>query len=235
MRKVAILSIVALLMVGAFAFADTPVPIYSWDASSAAWSEVTDPVAADATGLNTWTSSANDGILDPSYTYGGVQYSVLPGTPTWTQLPRITWNLHVSQWVYLSIQYLDYNIHVDIPGDYVVDSLSVHVKSNGGIFTYFNTGGWFSDGNYTIPTWGGYEVDTQAIPTQGLPANGTSAGFWYDFNDLDTMYTPTSPLTVGGPGAFEDTFYLWLGMRVDDEQPKGEYTTYLDIFIQSDP
>ena len=233
MRKVLILSIIAIFIVGAFAFADTSIPIYSWDASNTTWNVVNDAVVADATALNTWSSAGNDGILDLSY--GPVPYSVLPGTPTWTQLPRITWNLHISQWIYLSIQYLDYNMHVDIPGDYLVDSFSIHVKSNGGVFTYFNTGGDFSDDNgHTIPTWVGYEVDTQTLPTESLPQSG-SAGFWYDFGEVDTMYTPQAPLTVGGPCFFENTFYFWLGFRVSEEQCKGEYTTYLDIFIQSDP
>ncbi len=235
MRKVLILSAVAIFMLGAFAFGQTGIPIYTWNASTTAWTEVTNAVIADATAENTWTSSANDGILDPSYTYGGVQYSVLPGTPTWTQLPRITWNLHVSQWIYISIQYLDYNMHVDLPGDYVVDSLSIHVKSNGGVYTYFDTGGWLTDGTHSIPTWAGYKVDTQTIPTDALPSNGTSAGFWQDFADLDTAFTPEEPLTVGGPCAFENTFYIWLGFRVAEDQCKGDYTTYADIFIQSDP
>ncbi len=237
MKKVILLSIVALFVLGAVAFAQTSVPIYSWDASNLTWTEVTDPIIADATGANTWTSSADDGILDPSYTYGGVRYSVLPGTPTWVKLPTITWNLYVSQWIYISIQYLDYWMHVDLPGDYVVDSLSIHVKSNGGIFTHFNTGGWLTtlDQAHSIPTWAGYRVDTQDVPSEGLPADGVSAGFWFDFAQLNGMFTPEEPLTVGGPCFFENTFYIWLGFRVGEETCKGEYMTYVDIFIQSDP
>ena len=238
MRKALILSMVAIFIMGAFAFAAAP-PIYSWDSTNSAWTKVTVTAIASVTANETWTSAADDGILDPSYSYGGVRYSILPGTPTWTKIPTITWNLHVSQWIYISIQYFNYNIHVDLPGDYVVDSLSIHVQSNGGVFTYFNTGGWLADNSaepaHTIPTWAGYTVDEQANPTVGLPATGVSTDVWHDFAELDGMFTPEEPLTVGGPCFFENTFYIWFGFRVGEETCKGDYTTYADIYIQSDP
>ena len=234
MKKAILLSMVALFILGSFAFAQTPVPIFSWDASSGAWVEETNTIIADATSSNTWNTSA----LSTSVLVPGIgRFIVLPATPNWFKLPRITWNLKVSQWILISIQYLDYNMHVDMPGDYVVDSLSFHVVSNGGVFAYFNTGGWLTntDGTNSIPTWAGYKVDDQAHPTTGLPATGTSAAGWYDFSELNTMYTPEEPLTVGGPCYFESTFYIWFGFRVGVETCKGNYTTYADIFIQSDP
>ena len=246
MRKVLILSIVSIFIIGAFAFAAS-IPVYLWNGSG--WSEVATPAIASATATVAWDSAMNDGILDPSYTFNGTDYSILPGTPTWTQLPRIDWNLEISQWIYISISYTSYDMHIDLPGDYIFDNLYVTMKSNAGVYAYFITGGDFSftdDNNveHTIPTWAGYQVvsnsTTPSLPTIGLPTTaGISNAFWYDFNSLND-YNAENYITITDVDqacgcSLDETFRIWLGVRVGEKQCKGEYTTYADVFIQADP
>ncbi len=236
MKKVILLSMLALLIVSAIGFAGTHAPIYSWNASSTAWVEVTNTTIAAATGTGTWST----GGLSTSVQVPGIGYfMVLPASPTWFKLPRVTWHLKISQWIYISLQYLDYYIHVDMPGDYTIDSFSLHVKTNGGVFTYFRTGGYFTDENdpnNTIPTWLGYKVDTATGPAVGLPTTGTNNSFWYDMTWINSnVGSPAQQLTVYPGGYWEHTFQGWIGFRVGVEQAKGNYSTFLDIYIQSDP
>ncbi|GEM_PF-1396549 len=234
MKKVILLSMLALLLLGAIGLAQTNLPIFTWNATPGSWVEVTNATFADATGSNTWST----GALSTSVQVPGIGYfMVLPATPTWFKLPRINWTLNVSQWIYISVQYLDYLMHVDVPGDYTVDSFSIHVMTNGGVFAYFQTGGNLSGNDAgSIPTWLGYKVDDATAPALGLPANGDNNGFWYDMAYINANYgSPANKITLYPGGWWEHTFYGWLGFRVDYQQPKGEYTTWLDIYIQSDP
>jgi len=236
MKKIILLSLATLLLVSIVAFGATSIPIFTWDASTTAWVEVTNAVIADATGANTWST----GALSTSVLVPGIgRFMVLPATPTWFKLPTITWNLHVSQWIYISMQYLDYDLHVDAPGDYTVDSFTIHVYSNGGVYTYMDTGGYLTTTSGTplsIPTWLGYKVDSSTAPAIGLPANGANNAFWYDMLWINAnVGTPANKLTLYPGGWWEHTFYGWLGFRVDYTVAKGDYMTWLDIYIQSDP
>ncbi len=226
MKKVILLSMVALFLMGAISFAaGTFVPVLRWDATNTTWTSVATPAIASATAVNTWTSSANDGILDPSYTVGGVPFSILPATPTWTQIPRITWNVHISQWIYISIQYLDYYIHADLPGKYMTDDLSIHVVSNANTYVYFATGGDLTDGTNTMPTY--MAAFLSGVTHPGAPWTGD----WSSITSLPNG--PTNYMTVSTAG--DQTFHVWFGFEVGVEQPKGDYMTYVDTFIQSDP
>ena len=225
MKKVVLLSMVALFLMGAVAFAANP-PVLRWDASSTAWTTVATAAIASATADNTWTSASNDGILDPSYTVGGVAFSILPGTPTWTKLPRITWNVKISQWIYISIQYLVYNVHVDLPGKYMLDDLTIHVESNGNTYVYFGTGGDLEDNNSnTMDTY--FAAFTSGALYPGAPWTSD----WTSINDLPDQANYMKVNTIGG----SQTFTVWFGFDVGKYQPKGKYSTYVDIYIQSDP
>lgn len=232
MKKIVLLSMLAMLAIGVIGIAQTNLPMYTWAATPGAWVGVTNPIFADATGTNTWST----GGLATSVQVPGIGYfMVLPATPTWFKIPRINWTLNVSQWIYISVQYLDYLMHVDIPGDYTVDSFTIHVITNGGVYAYFQTGGNLSGNAGSIPTWLGYKVDDATAPALGLPLSGNNNAFWYDMGYINANYgTPAQEITVGS-GAWEHTFYGWLGFHVDYQQPKGAYSTWLDIYIQSDP
>lgn len=151
----------------------------------------------------------------------------------WYPLPKINLNAEISQWMFMSIQYLNYDIHVNMPGDYTLDSLTIQVETNGGVYAYFQTGGWFSD---IIPTWIGYKIDDSTLPPLGLPSNNSNNNFWHDMNLININYGNSGQkITIGGPSAWSHTFYGWLGFRVGNSVPKGQYSTYMDIYIQSDP
>ncbi len=248
MKKIVIFScLAALLLVSAIAFADADpeIPIYRWQGTpTTVWTEITNNILADATAANTWSTSAYASSVQLP---DGLYYVVLPATPNWLKLPRIDFTLFVSQWIFINIQYMDYTMHVDIPGDYTVDTLSFHVKTNGGVFAYFRTGGWLTDvssATNKIPTWAGWRVNSGALPTVGLPANGVSTGpnFWYDFDALNTLTGPTPATRVLLPfPTGEDTYHVWLGFRVGAGGEgqlltrKGKYVTWADIYLQSDP
>jgi hypothetical protein len=236
MKKVVLLSMLALLVIGVIGLAQTSVPVYQWTTpaeGAGSWVAVTNTIFASATGANTWsTGGLATSVQVPDVGY----FMVLPATPTWFKLPRINWTLNVSQWIYISVQYLDYVMHVDVPGDFTVDSFTIHVMTNGGVFAYFHTGGNLTGNMGSIPTWLGYKVDDATAPGLGLPTNGANNNFWYDMGYINSNYgSAAQKITLYGPQYWEHTFYGWLGFRVDYQQPKGVYTTYLDMFIQSDP
>ena len=238
MKKIVLLSMVALFLMGAVAFAATSVPIYSWDASTTNWGVVSNPVIADATSDNTWSTGA---LSTAVYVPTVGMFMVLPASPTWFKLPTVTWDLHISQWMYISMQYLNYQMHADAPGDYMIDTFTIHAMSNGGVYVYMTTGGPLTNVDntsptQTIPTWLGYKVDDQTAPSLGLPSNGNNNGFWYDMNWINNNYgTPAQQLTLYQGGYWEHTLHGWFGFRVDYQTAKGDYTTYADIYIQSDP
>lgn len=180
-----------------------------------AWTEVTNSNVAYAEGFNVWTT-------------GG--YITLDN---WYALPKIYINTQISQWIFISIQYLNYHMHVNMPGDYTIASLTMQIETNGGVYAYFKTGGWMSG---IIPTWIGYKVDDATAPSYGLPTNNSNNNFWYDMKWVnDNLGNPSQKITIGGSQAWAHTFYGWLGFRIDKTISKGEYATYLDIYIQSDP
>ena len=211
-------------IVTSFAFGtSSSVPIYKF-VTPIGWAEETSSVIADATGTNEWNT-------------GG--YVVLPATPDHYQVPRINWDLEVSQWIYIDIKYLEFNMHVDMPGDYTIGDLDITVKTNGGINVYFNTPGDLSDGKgHTIPTWIGYlENSNQAL----LPSlGGFNASFtWVRIGDLPgennfiTILKPCGTIVPGEMG--EETYKIWFGFRVANNTCKGDYSTYVDVYVQSDP
>lgn len=180
-----------------------------------AWIEETNPNIASVEGLNAWNT-------------GG--YIVLD---EWYDLPKIYVNTQISQWMFISIQYLNYYIHVNMPGDYTTGSLTIQVETNGGVYAYFHTGGWLGG---IIPTWIGYKIDDSTAPPYGLPSSNSNNNFWYDMKWInDNIGNTSQKITIGGPSAWAHTFYGWIGFRVDKFIPKGQYSTYVDIYIQSDP
>ena len=220
------LVLLSIVIVSTFALALNPpsgIPIYRFKTPTG-WVEETNTVIADATATNEWNS-------------GG--YIILPASPDFYQLPKINWELEVSQWIYIDIKYLEFNMHVDMPGDYAVDDLNISVKTNGGINVYFNTPGDLSDGNgHSIPTWIGYvENPNGAI----LPELGGSNGdfSWVRIGELpgeSNYITILKPCGTSEPcGLGTKTYQVWFGFSVDEHMCKGEYSTYVDIFIQSDP
>jgi len=221
--KKGILIVLATLIFSTFALAANSIPIYRFQ-TPIGWVEETNSVIADATATNEWNS-------------GG--YIVLPSSPNYYQVPQINWDLAVSQWIYVDIRYLEFNIHVDVPGDYALDNLNISVKTNGGINVYFETPGDLNDGNGdTIPTWIGYLEDNSQdiLPELG----GSNGGFsWIRMGDLpneSNFITILRPYGTTHPcGMGTKTYKAWFGFRVDDQTKKGEYSTYVDIFIQSDP
>jgi len=181
-----------------------------------AWVEETNTNIASVEGLSPWS----------------VGYVSLDQN-SWYSLPKICLNTTVSQWIFISIQYLSYYMHVNKPGDYTVDSLTIQVETNGGVYAYFQTGGWLGG---TIPTWFGYKVDDSTAPSYGLPSNNSNNTFWYDMKSIkNNVGNPSQKMMIGGSAAWAHTFYGWLGFRVDKSVPKGQYSTYMDIYIQSDP
>jgi len=178
-----------------------------------AWVEETNTNIASAEGLNPW-----------SVGYVSLEQSL--------DSPKIYLNTTVSQWIFISIQYLSYYIHVNMPGDYTLDSLTFQIETNGGVYAYFQTGGWMGG---TIPTWFGYKVDDSTAPSYGLPSNSSNNTFWYDMNLINNFGNPSQKVIIGGSSSWSHTFYGWLGFRVDKSVQKGQYSTYMDIYIQSDP
>ncbi len=199
------------------------VPVYKF-VTPTGWVEETNTIIADATATNEWNTG---------------EYVVLPATPDYYQVPRINWEVEVSQWIYIDIEYLEFNMHVDMPGDYAIDDLNITVKTNGGINVYFNTGGDLNDGNgHIIPTWLGYlENSHQAL----LPPLGSFNAFfaWVRIGNLPgesnfiTILKPCGTIMPCEMG--EETYKIWFGFRVADDTCKGNYSTYVDVYIQSDP
>ncbi len=228
-----VLILLFLLLISQVALANTDgVKVYKYNEKTNNWVEETNPVIASATGANTWSTT----LIPTSVIYDGLGYIPLPATPNWLMLPKINWHLRVSQWVFLSIQYMSHTMHVDLPGDYTVDTLNFHTVTNGGVFVRFVTGGWLTDVSSPtnkIPTWAGYEINNGTIPTEGLPSNGTNSTFWYDFEYLNG-FNVGNPLLVPVPGN-EDTYEVWFAFRVGSNTRKGRYHTYVDIYLQSDP
>ncbi len=222
MKKIALMTLMILVVVSVFAFA-TGIPIYKF-VTPTGWTEETNPNIADATATGSWNT-------------GG--YVILPAAPNYYHVPKINWNVEISQWMYISMQYLNYQMHVDAPGDYTVDSFTIHAISNGGVYVYMRTGGPLTnvdDTSQTIPTWLGYKVDASTGPSVGLPSNGNNNGFWYDMNWINNNHgSPSQKFTIYQGGAWEHSFDGWLGFRVDYTTAKADYTTWLDIYIQSDP
>jgi hypothetical protein len=226
MRKVILVMIGMMIITSALILASnlpTNIPIYRFETPSG-WVEETNSILADATATNEWSS-------------GG--YVVLPSSPDFYQLPNINWELEISQWIYIDIKYLEFNMHVDSPGDYAVDDLNISVKTNGGINVYFNTPGDLNDGNgHSIPTWVGYVDNPNGTILPAL--GGSNADFsWIRISELPdesnfiTILKPCGTIHPCGLGT--KTYQVWFGFRVNENTCKGDYSTYVDIFIQSDP
>ena len=234
MKKIALLTLSIFIIFGTFALATNSISIYKFQTPTG-WIEETNPALASATASNEWTT-----WNDPNHTtHNGVAYVVLPATPNYYQLPQINWDVRVSQWIYLDINYLDFNMHVDMPGDYAIDNLNISVKTNGGINLYFNTPGDLKDGNgHSIPTWIGYVENDNGILLP--PLGGSNSQFsWVKMNSLpneNNFITILKPYgTIHPCGLGTKVYQIWLGFRVAENTSKGNYSTYVDIFIQSDP
>ncbi len=229
MKKAILLSIAAIFILGSMTVMGGNMKIFQWTPSSspAAWAEITNDVLADATGSDAW------GFTMQAFPSNGFEYD----NKTWialdelTQLGRVTWNLHVSQWIYVRIGYADFNMHVDMPGIYTVDDLQVQVISNGGIYVYFASGGDLlnSSNGATIPTYLSYQPDQDTNPD--APWTGT----WTRITDLPGE---SNMFTLAGDnecGSLDTTYYIWFGFDVDATTCKGNYTTYVDTFVQPTP
>ncbi len=209
------------------------VTIYKFETPTG-WVAETNPILASATAVNEWTTQD-----DPDHVmYNGTPYLVLSDSEYYN-LPKIEWEVNVSQWIYVDIEYLNFEMHVDMPGDYMVDDLQISLKTNGGVNVYFDSrGNLKSAKGDTIPTWIGY-TDTNngtLIPQLG----STNAQFsWVKMSELpnsDNFLTILKPCgTIHPCGLGEKSYRIWFGFRVNAETCKGDYSTYVDIFIQSDP
>ncbi len=217
------LVLLGIVIVSTFALALNPpsgIPIYRFETPTG-WVEETNSTLADATATNEWDSG---GYVALSSTY---------------QTSRIDWELDISQWIYVDIKYLEFDIHVDMPGDYAIDNLDISVETNGGINVYFSTPGDLRDENgHSIPTWVGYVNNPNGAILPAL--GGTSGSFsWIRIGDLPgennylTILKPCGTIHKCGLGT--KTYQVWFGFRVNDDTCKGEYSTYVDIFIQPDP
>jgi hypothetical protein len=230
MKKVILLSIVAIFALSVVALATTgdSIKIFRWtpSASPATWQQVTNPVLASATGSDAWGFTLQS-FPDNAFEYNNKTWIALDDL---TQLGRVTWNLHVSQWIYVRIGYIDFEMHVDMPGIYTVDDLQVQVISNGGVYVYFETGGdLVNGGGMTIPTYLSYETDQDTHPDS--PWTGT-------WNRITSLPGEGDAFKLAGDnecGSLDTTFYIWFGFDVDATTCKGDYSTYVDTFIQPDP
>ncbi len=225
MKKVVLLSMVVLLIIfGTIAFAGG-IKIFRWEAST--WASVTNKALAAATGTGVFTFSG----FPNSFTYDGGTYIPLPGTPTWTQAGTITWNVSISQWVFVYIGNTNFDIHVDMPGTYTVDDLQVHIISNAKVYAYFASGGDLNDGSGdTLPTYLTYETDQDTKPSAPWTGNWTS---------INSLPSESNYLTVEGNknpcGGMDVTYYIWFGFEVDLFAQKGQYTTYVTTYLMGDP
>ncbi len=215
-----LLSIVAL---STFMLALNPpenIPIYRFETPTG-WVEETNSKLADATATNEWDSG---GYVTLSSPY---------------QTSRIDWELDISQWIYVDIKYLKFNMHVNMPGDYTIGDLDITVKTNGGINVYFSTGGDLHDGSgHIIPTWLGYLKNSNQVLLPSLGGFNTSFA-WNRIGDLPgennfiTILKPCGTIVPGEMG--EETYKIWFGFRVANNTCKGNYSTYVDVYVQSDP
>ncbi len=231
MKEIAVLGMLLVMAVATMANGGQ-VTIYRFQTPTG-WIEETNSTVASATAADEWTTQD-----DPNHvTYDGIPY--FPLGNGYYNLPRIEWEVNVSQWIYIGIEYLNFEMHVDMPGDYMVDDLQIRLRTNGGVNIYFETrGNLRSSAGNTIPTWVGY-VDTNngvSIPELG---QGNSQFSWVKMNDVpakNDFLTILSPCgTIQRCGLGEKRYQIWFGFRVDSKTRKGDYSTYLDIFIQSDP
>ncbi|WP_456399262.1 hypothetical protein [Mesoaciditoga sp.] len=222
MKKM-VLTFLSLMAFSTFMLALNPpvrIPIYRFKTPTG-WTEETNPTLANATATNEWNS---DGYVALLSTY---------------QTSKINWELNVSQWIYVNIKYLEFNIHVNMPGDYTIDNLDISVKTNGKVKVYMGTPGDLSDGNgHSIPTWIGY-VENQNETM--LPKLGeTNVNFsWLRMGELPDENNPITILnpcgTIHPCGLGTKTYQVWFGFKINSNTCKGTYSTYLDIFIQPEP
>ncbi len=227
MRKIVLITLIILIVTSIFALT-TGFSIYRYYKKTPGglkWWEETNPIIADATATGSWNT-------------GG--YIILPATPNYYQVPQqITLSVEISQWIYLKISYTNFDIHVNMPGDYAINNLNITIKTNGGINIYFNTGGNLNDGNgHTIPTWLGYLENSNQATLPPLGSSNTSFA-WTKIGDLPkksdfiTILKPYGTILSCGLGKI--VYKIWFGFRVNDDVCKGDYTTWADIYIQSDP
>ncbi len=229
MKKIVLLSMIALLIMGSFVALGAPVTILRASTNTANWSAVATSTIAIATGTGRYTTLA--AVLGTVF---------MPFDATLTTA-SITWNVTISQWIFVDIYHTTYTAHVDLPGDYALDHLSFHVTSNGWVGVDFISGGnltktgtpatmasWLGieKFNYsgTPPILGTVEPTFAWAPMVGLTGS--------DLFDGGKILTPDSEHPCGG-GDIEYT--LWFGFRVGQYQCKGDYSTYINFVLTPDP
>ncbi len=127
--------------------------------------------------------------------------------------------------VYVSIQYTNINVHVNMPGQWMFGDLQVTTDANHTpVDILFTTSGNLVSGSNSIPIY--YQIydgnNSSYVPGQPLHASA-----WKAPNELNGFSITR--------GIGNHSFKIWFAMDVSKNIPKGTYTCWIQMSIAPNP
>jgi hypothetical protein len=127
--------------------------------------------------------------------------------------------------VYVSIQYTIINVHVNMPGQWMVGDVKITtIATHTPVDIQFTTSGNLSSGSNFIPTY--YQIydgnNMSYVPSQPLNSND-----WQMANDLNNFNITR--------GIGNNIFKIWFAMDVSRNVPKGNYSAWIQMSIAPHP
>lgn len=127
--------------------------------------------------------------------------------------------------VYVSIQYTNINVHVNMPGQWMFGDLQVTTDVNHTpVDIQFSASGDLSSGSNSIPTY--YQIYDGGNPSY-VPSQFLNASVWKTPSELNVF-----SITRGIGNNF---FKIWFAMDVSRNIPKGVYHAWIQMSIAPNP
>jgi hypothetical protein len=142
-----------------------------------------------------------------------------------TCLTSIAYANGATPTVYVSIQYTIINVHVNMPGQWMVGDVQITtIASHTPVDIQFIASGNLVSGSNSIPTY--YQIydgnNMSYVPSQPLNAN-----VWKTANDLNNFNITR--------GIGNNIFKIWFAMDVSRNVPKGNYSAWIQMSIAPHP
>ncbi|MGC9218777.1 MAG: hypothetical protein ACP5G8_05170 [Athalassotoga sp.] len=140
-------------------------------------------------------------------------------------LSSIAFANNATSTVYVSIQYTSINIHVNMPGQWMIGDMQIETDvDHAPIDIQFTASGNLTWGTNSIPTY--YQIydgnNTSYVPNQPLNSN-----VWQTPSDLNAFSMTR--------GIGNHIFKIWFAMDVSRSVPKGIYTCWIQMSIATHP
>ena len=229
MKKIVILMVilVSVFAIGVLATTEETLPasvdINKWSGGpSGQWLVEGSPTHADATATKLFRTAGGfydeNSVQIPASTF--MPWSEFKENG-WRHL-RIKFNVYISKWIMVCVKYTEFSLHIDMPGKYYINNMTVDVTSNGSITLKYEAVSPDPNSDNLYNASKEATIDTY-YALGALPGADPFGGTWAHAGD----FHGSVPMAVGcsacTPNKCTKSESFFLGLNVSDCQPVGTY------------